>query len=61
MSIVVWLGEPFLKKFLGIRKYTLLANGDVLKFQKYQFSRDKSPCGSFIDIEELLKYPKFHF
>ena len=61
MSIVVWPGEPFLKKLLRIRKYTLFENGDVLKFKKCKFSGDKSPCGSFIDIEEILKYLKFHF
>ena len=35
VSIVVWPGEPFLKKSFRMRKYTLFENGDVLKFQKY--------------------------
>ena len=47
MSIVVCPGEPFLEKLLRIRKYTLFENRDVLKFQKCQFSKNKSPCGSF--------------
>ena len=29
-----------------IKKYTLFENGDVLKFQKCQFSKNKSPYGS---------------
>ena len=45
MSIVVCPGEPFLEKLIRIRKYTLFENGDVPKFQKSSFFRDKSPAG----------------
>ena len=34
MSIVVWPGEPFLKKLFRIRRYTLFEKWDVPKFQK---------------------------
>ena len=47
MSIVVCSGEPFLKKKSKIKKCILFENMHVLKFQKCQFSRNKSPCGSF--------------
>ena len=40
MSIVVCSGEPFLEKMPKIKKYTLFENGDVLKFQKCQFSKN---------------------
>ena len=47
MSIVVCSGEPLLTKMTKIKKSTLFENGDVLKFQKCQFSKNTSPCGSF--------------
>ena len=47
VSIVACSGESFLKKNAKIKKSTLFENGDVLKFRKCQFSRNKSPCGSF--------------
>ena len=50
MSIVVWPGEPFLKKLFRIKKHTLFENGQVLKFQKCQFSTRRA----LQDIEELL-------
>ena len=34
VSIVVWPGEPFLKKSFRMRKYTFFENGYVLKFEK---------------------------
>ena len=46
VSIVVCPGEPFLKKMSKIKKFILFENMHVLKFQKCQFSRNKSPCGS---------------
>ena len=55
VSIVVCLGEPFLEKLPRTRKYKLLENVDILKFQKCQFSKNKSPCGSFIDIGKLFR------
>ena len=40
-------GAIFETKMIEIKKYTLFENGDVLKFQKCQFSKNKSPCWSF--------------
>ena len=47
VRLVVWPGEPFLKKLFRIKKHTLFENGEVLKFQKCQFSESKSPAGRF--------------
>merc|ERR1712023_63262 len=43
VSIVVWPGEPFLKKLLGLKKYTLLENKKNLKFP-CPFFQEKSPA-----------------
>ena len=44
---MVCSGKPFLEKMPKIKKITLFENGDVLQFQKCQYSMNKSPCGSF--------------
>ena len=55
LSIVVWPGEPFLRKCTNFKRGIVFDSGDVPKIKKFKFFRDKSPAGNFKDLASRHK------
>ena len=53
MSIVVWHGEPFLKKLSDVWKCTLFEGRHISKIQRLTFLRDRKPHGRLNNVGAL--------